>query len=364
MRIGVIGTIWFQTPPTSYGGTEEVVANLVNGLTRHGHEVTLFGPATAKVDARLVPTIERPLSEMGIGWDDTEYTKKHLETAFAHAHEFDIMHFHLNKKQDYYGLPLAASSETPVLTTLHFDTEFLFTMFPDRLAQLQAHAFLPYTSISNSQQQGLDINFVSTVYNSLDGAQYPFVPTPDDYYVWIGKVKPEKGTALAIRAAKMAGVNLKLMGAVDDDEPAYKRYYEEEVKPLLDGQQIEWLGEVGLPEKAVILGRAKAFLNPIQWQEPFGMVMAESQATGTPVIAFDKGAAKELVVDGKTGFIVNSLEEMVKKIPEVEHLDRAVCREHIVTTFPVERMVKGYEAAYNEAIATWVAVRAKAQQSH
>lgn len=353
MKIGIIGTIWFNTPPQAYGGTEEVIAELVNGLTARGHEVTFFGPATAKVNATVVPTVDKPLSQTSADWSNVASTVLHLTTAFEQAGSFDIMHFQLNRQPDYFGLPLARSCKTPVVTTLHFQTAGLAQAFPDRFALLEKYQMLPAVSISDAQQQGIPMHFVRTVYNGLDIDRYPFVPTPEDYFVWIGKVKPEKGTKEAIAIAKKAGVKLKLLGVVDQGIPEYKRYFEEEVKPQIDNEQIIWLGEVGMPEKAELLGKARAFINPLQWAEPFGMVMIEAQAAGTPVIAYRKGACPELVRDSLTGFLVEDEEEMVAKIAEVGTLDRRACRDHVQQHFTLETMVKGYEDAYSKTIAMW-----------
>ncbi|MCL4353122.1 glycosyltransferase family 4 protein [Patescibacteria group bacterium] len=349
MRIGIIGTIWYNTPPKGYGGTEEVVYNLVNGLAERGHEVSLFGPSTANTRAKLYPTVDKPLREKGVDWENVSYTLYHLTEAFDRESEFDILHMHLNKAQDYLALPLAFRSKVPVVFTFHFKLPTP-DYKPDRYRLLQKYRKLPFISISNSQRGGRDWNFTATVYNGLNIDDFPFCEKAEDYFVWIGKVNPAKGTKEAIMAAKKAGVKLYLMGVVDTGVPELLSYYQEEVKPLVDNKNIIWVGEVGIKEKAKILGGAKAFLNPIAWEEPFGLVMTQSQAVGTPVISFNRGSAPELIINGKTGFLVNDLGEMADKIARVDSLSRFSCRKNVEEHFTIEKMVSGYEGAYRDLI--------------
>lgn len=352
MKIGVVGTIWLNIPPNGYGGTEEVIYNLVNGLVEKGHDVTLFGPKTAQVKAKVIPTVEAPLRDQNVAWTDVTHTLYHLTESFDNASAFDILHVHINKSQDYISLPLALSSKTPVLFTPHFRMPDEKT-YKDRYQILTKYNKLPFTSISNSQRKGINLNFVKTVYNSLQIEKFPFSKKAGDYFVWLGKVNPFKGTKEAILAAKYAGVQLKVLGAVDKGVPHMLAYYEEEVKPLIDGKQIQWVGEVSLEEKGKLLGGAKAFLNPILWEEPFGLVMAEAQAVGTPVVSFNRGAAPELIVDGKTGFLVNTIDEMVEKMKAVDSIDRYACRKNIEDNFSVDTMVEGYVEAYNIVQEQW-----------
>lgn len=352
MKIGVVGSIWINTPPESYGGTETVIYNLVNGLVEAGHEVTLFGPKTAKVKAKVFPTVERPLREDNVQWENVSYTLYHLAESFDQAQNFDIVHFHLNKSQDYLALPIAQYSKIPAVFTLHFKVPTP-TYNKDRYLVLNKYRNLPFISISNSQRDSLNLNYVATVYNGININDYPFSANPDNYFVWLGKVNPVKGTKEAILAAKKAGVKLLVMGAVDNGAPQMLKYYHEEVKPLIDNKNIIWIGEVRTKKKAKILGGAKAFLNPILWEEPFGLVMTESQAVGTPVISFNRGAAPELIVEGKTGFLVKTVDEMVEKIKFIDNLDRKDCRRNIEERFTVGKMIEGYEKAYEYTIKNW-----------
>lgn len=354
MKIAVIGTIWINTPPPKYGGTEEVVFNLVNGLTDKGHDVTFIGPRTAKVNARVIPTIDKPLIDMGVPWDDgLDYTLDHLKKAFSYASEFDVLHFQLNTRHDYLGLPLVYESPKPVLTTIHFEGKALAKKYPERFAKILQYKDLPYVSISNSQREHLPIHFIQTVYNSINLTHFPFVEKPDDYLVWIGKIKPDKGTKEAIEVALNAQKKLTIIGAVDTDIPSYMDYFKQDVEPYFDGDQITWVGEKDVQEKAEILGHAKAFINPVQWHEPFGLVMLEAQATGTPVIALRRGSTQEVIKDGVTGYVVDTLDEMIEKVGQVDQLDRNACRRFVEEEFTIERMVDGYIEAYQKAIQEW-----------
>lgn len=362
MKIGIIGTIWVNTPPEGYGGTEQVVYNLCNGLVEKGHDVTLFSSSRAQTKANLSPTVNVPLRDKDIPWTDVSYHIYHLSQAFDRAKEFDILHMHLNKNQDYFSLPLAASCPTPVLTTTHFQLPTPKAHF-DRYQLLMKYKDLPFTSISFSQRAQMPLNFIETVYNALPLEDYPYSDTPDDYYLWIGKITSFKNPKGAILAAKKAGVKLKIAGVIEEGVPEYLSYWEKEVKPLIDGKQIEWMGPVGLPEKAALYGKAKAFLNPIAWEEPFGLVMIEAQATGTPVISFKRGAAPEVIQDGKTGFLVETVDEMAEKIKEVEKLSRKDCRINVESNFTVERMAEHYEQGYKATIEHWSTYKLTSQRT-
>ncbi len=352
MKIGVIGPIWLNIPPEGYGGTEEVVYNLVNGLVDKGHDVTLFGPKTSRVKAKVFPTVDLPLREKNVEWTNVTYNLNHFVDAFQRASEFDVLHMHLNKSQDYITLPLSLYSKTPVLFTLHFKLPSQ-NFNRDRFLILNRFRELPYTSISNSQREDLRLNYVRTVYNSLQVDKFKFSPKAQDYFVWLGKIKKVKGTKEAILAAKKANAKLIVLGPVDKGVPEVVEYYQKEIKPLIDGKQIIQKGEVCPEERNEIVGGAKALLNPISWEEPFGLVMAESQAVGTPVIAFKRGAAPELIQEGKTGYLVNNVEEMVQKMTFVGKLKREDCRRNIENKFSVPKMIEGYEDAYTKTIKNW-----------
>lgn len=352
MKIGVVGPIWLPIPPATYGGTEQVVYNLVEGLVEKGHDVTLFGPADANVHAKVFGTVKKPLRKQNVSWTEISYSMFHMTTAFDHADEFDILHVHINKSQDYIALALALASKKPVVFTLHFRLPSPAEQ-PARYNFLLKYKAMPFISISNAQRDDLPLNYISTVYNGLNMSDYPFSAHPKDFITWIGKINPFKGTKEAILAAKKAHQKMILMGPVDEGVPDLSRYFHQEVAPLIDNKQIRWIGEVDVKEKATVLGQAKGFLNPIQWEEPFGLVMTEAMATGTPVISFNRGAAPELIVDGKTGFLVDTLDEMVGKIADLDNIDRHACRAHIEKHFTRENMIDDYLTSYQIAISQW-----------
>ena len=363
MKIGIVGTIWYNIPPQKYGGTEDVIYNLTNGLAQKDHEVVLFGPATAQVEARVIPTVDIPLRDKGISWSDSSYAFFHLQTAFEQASKFDILHVHLNREQDFFAFPLARFSKTPVLFTLHF-------RIPEpgepergmRYFMMQKYRDMPFASISDNQRKPLNLNYIRTVYNGIDLQRFPFSERKGTYLAWLGKITPFKGTKEAIIAAKKAGIKIFIMGSIETGVAEHLAYFQKEIKPLFNDRDVVWLGEVSHVEKTSILSGAIALLNPIKWDEPFGLVMAEAQAVGTPVIAFRQGAAPEVIQDGKTGFLVDTVEQMSKKIKDIGSLKRQECRRWVEQKFSIDTMVEGYEGAYKDAIAYWDSYKKRQQR--
>ena len=347
LRIAQVGSLWENTPPPKYGGTERVVSLLTEGLVKRGFDVTLFACGSSTTAAKLVSVYPRPLYRDGIAWTNVGYPLLHITEAFDREHEFDIIHVHLNKASDYLALPLAVRLAQKTVFTLHFPYPSMSGR-EDRHKILQKYKKLNFVSISNSQRQGGEnLNWIATVYNGIDMSKYSFSGKPEDYVLWLGKFNPDKGTKEAILAAREAGVVIRVAGAIDTTEGPDFVYYRDEVKPMLDGISALTIGEVNDEEKDQLYGHALAFLNPIKWNEPFGLVMAEAMATGTPVIAFPNGAAPELIIDGKTGYLVGDIHEMAARIKMVGTLSRQVCREHIEKKFSSDKMVDGYINVYN-----------------
>lgn len=346
LRIAQIGPLWENIPPEKYGGTEWIVHSLTEGLVKKGHDVTLFACGTSKTSAKLVSVYPRPLFRDGIPWTNIMYTLLHITEAFDHADDFDIIHMHLNKSSDFLALPLARAFKNKVVFTFHFPYPLSrpeHDKRPDQHLVLQKYKDLHYISISNSQRRGGEnLNWAGTVYNGIEIDKFRFNPNPKDYFLWLGKINPDKGTKNAILAAKQAEVRLLIAGAIDKLEGADYLYYQNEIKPLFDDKQIIYTGEANLVEKNKLYGEAKGFLNPIQWNEPFGLVMAESMATGTPVIAFRQGAAPEIIEDGVNGYIVDTVDQMVDKIKQIDQIDRKKCRERVEQHFTSEQMVENY----------------------
>jgi glycosyltransferase involved in cell wall biosynthesis len=341
MRIAQIAPLWEQVPPPAYGGTELVVSLLTEELVRRGHDVTLFASGDSTTEAKLHSVHSRALRLDKNVKEAAIYEMLQLSQVYERAKEFDVIHSHMGCA----ALPYAPLVKTPTVHTLHgiftSDNEKLFSH-----AQRQ-----PFVSISNSQRElRLALNCVATVYNGVDTSTYRFYPAPADppYLAFLGRLSPEKGTHHAIAIAKQTGYQLKIAGKIDVVDV---EYYEKEIAPHIDGEQIQYLGEANHAQKNVLMGNAFATLFPITWREPFGLVMIESMASGTPLIAMNMGSTSEVIADGKTGFLCNSVEECVEAVAKVHLLDRWDCRKHVEDNFSVRRMADGYEAVYQELLA-------------
>jgi glycosyltransferase involved in cell wall biosynthesis len=341
MRIAQVAPLWERVPPPAYGGIELVVSLLTDELVRRGHEVTLFASGDSISLAKLESVHPQALRLDPSVKECNIYEMLQLSRVYEQAQEFDIIHSHMGCA----ALPYTKLVKTPTVHTLHG----IFT--PDNEKMFSHARQQPYVSISDSQREPrLGLNCVATVYNGINIDSYDFYPNPDEppYLAFLGRISPEKGTHLAIEIAKRSGWHLKIAGKVDRVDV---EYYEKEIKPLIDGKQIEYLGEANHVQKNVLMGRAFATLFPITWREPFGLVMVESMAAGTPVIAINLGSAPEVIVDGKTGFLCDTVEECVAAIDKAGEIDRRNCREHVLNNFTVKQMADGYEAVYQQILA-------------
>jgi glycosyltransferase involved in cell wall biosynthesis len=351
LRIAEIGSIWETTPPKLYGGTERIVHNLTEELVKKGHDVTLFATGDSKSSAKLESTLDTAAYRRDIPWTNFLHPLFHHANAFEKSHKFDIMHVHINTRQDYVALVLAGLVDVPVVFTIHFalplekDKEK-----EDRLMFLKKYKDHNYISISNAQRTLPFLNYIATVYNGLDFDQYKFkeadLTAKKEYIVWIGRFCKDKGTHVAIEVAKKSGIPLVLAGKIDEHNEEYKEYYEKEVKPHIDGKLITYIGEVDNAEKSKLFKNAIALLNPIQWNEPFGLTSIEAMAHGVPVIALDKGPMKEIIADGKTGFVVKNANEMVRALKKVGELNRNLIRQYALSHFSSSVMADNYEKVY------------------
>lgn len=341
MRIAQVSPLWERVPPPAYGGIELIVGLLSDELVRRGHEVTLFASGDSVSLARLESVHPRALrldpgvKECGI------YEMLQLSQVYDRASEFDVIHSHMGCA----ALPYSRLVKTPTIHTLHG----VFT--PDNRKLYSYAKEQSYVSISNTQRDpNLGLNCVATVYNGIDVASHKFFPQPDEpaYLAFLGRMSPEKGPHHAIAVAKAVGLPLKMAGKVDVVDV---EYFENEIKPHIDGKQIQFLGEANHEQKNDLMGRALATLFTITWREPFGLVMAESMAAGTPVVAMRLGAANEVIRDGETGFLCDDVEDCIEAVRRIETIDRQACRDHVQRNFSVQRMVDGYEAVYRQAIA-------------
>ncbi len=337
MRILEVAPFEESVPPLKYGGIELVVHNVTEGLVQSGQEVFLLASGDSQTKATLIPYFEQsmrkmyPLQEHDF-WRDF-YNFYLVGQILERVREIkpDIIHNHI-------GWRLMAFSHLlpcPMMTTIHNPLSIkkhieMYKRFPEA----------NYISISNSQREPLkDINWVGTVYNGIEVEKFELETKKRDYFAFLGRISPDKGIAEVIQMILKTDYKLKIGAKVDSLDV---EYYEKEVKPYIDGKQIEFLGELKHEEKNELLKYAKASLTWINRAEPFGLAYVESMACGTPVIINPVGSPAEIIVDGKTGFLVNSLEEMKEKLDRVEDIDPATCRKHVLDNFSVRKMVDGY----------------------
>lgn len=357
MKIAHIAPPWIAIPPKNYGGTEIVIFNLVEEQVAQGYDVTLFAPGDAKTSAKLISFFPKSLIDSGVPWSAHLRAYYHVQKSLEYAKEFDIVHTHLSSSSDLYIFPLTAGLTTPHVTTLHsrfpFDRVQSWTGDADAF-YMEWAPNVPIVAISEAARDEVPypLHFVGVVHHGLP--MHQFQPTgrkQGDFFVWLGRFVPEKGTHLAIEAAKRAGVPLVLAGTIDRYQQESIHYFEQMIKPHIDNEQVKYVGPVNMKQKISLLSRACGFLNPIEWEEPFGMVMIEAMALGCPVISFARGAAPELIVHGKTGFLVHDVNEMVRFIPRIDDIDRHVTRMHVERRFSVRIMAKKYVKIYQKVIA-------------
>lgn len=336
MRIAQISPLWERVPPFRYGGTELIVKLVTDELVRRGHEVTLFASGDSITTANLRSVHPQALRLDAKIKEPSIYEQMMLAEVYQQADHFDIIHSHVG----YHALSYCSFVKTPTVHTMHG----IFT--PDNEKIFQKFSCQPFISISEAQREPrLGLNYIHTVYNGIDTAVYRFYPeaTQPTYLAFVGRISPEKGPVEAIKVARAVGLPLKMAGKIDVVD---KDFYHEQVEPLIDGEQIQYLGEISHEDKVKLLGGATITLFPINWREPFGLVMIESMATGTPVIAMGLGSVPEVIAHGKTGFVCNSVEKMIEVLPDAMKIDRHTCREYVVSRFSVESMTDEYEKAY------------------
>ena len=339
MRIAILAPPWFAVPPTGYGGIEWIVWLLADGLTERGHDVTLFASGDSRTKAKLSYVYEEAPSEL-IGRSFPEL--RHALAAYELAEEFDV----LNDHSGPLAATIAETLKTPVLHTLHGPLTGESGDLYERIGKAAPDVGLISISL-NQRRPKPDLNWVANCPNALDLSLYPCKPHRGDYLLFLGRMSPDKGAHRAIAVAMETGVPLKIAGK--QAEAKERRYFEEYVQPhLVDG--IEYLGEVTHGEKVELLQNARATLFPIEWEEPFGLVMVESMACGTPVIATRHGAVPEVIEHGRSGIIVDQYREMPAALEQADKLEPLECRRYVEERFAPERMVESYLQAYRAAI--------------
>ncbi len=336
MKIAMLAPPWIKIPPAGYGGIEWVVHYLTDAMVDQGHDVTLFAAGNSSTKAKLVAVFP---GEMPDRIGQTMYEVKQVASCFRQAGGFDVIHDH----SGFSAVPFASLIETPVVHTLHGPFSGDICPFYETF-----HDSAHYVAISEYQRSCCPgLQYAGTVYNPIDINNWPFRDRDEkeDYLLAFGRLCAEKGFHTAVEVAKRTGNRLIIAGAV---QHVYRDYYETVIKPQVDGDQIRFVGEVSLTEKWNLFSKAKAFLFPIEWPEPFGLVMIEAMACGTPVLAFPEGSVPEVVSDGVTGFVVGDVDEMVDRLGGIDEIDAAACRRYVQEKFSVSKAADGYERIYRE----------------
>jgi glycosyltransferase involved in cell wall biosynthesis len=338
MRIAQVSPLFEAVPPKLYGGTERVISFLVEELVAMGHDVTLFASGDSVTSASLVPICERAVRFDASLNDWHALYHRTLEAVYRQKEDFDVLHFHL----DYFPLSLFARQAVPFVSTLHGRLDL-----PELVDVYAAFPHAPFISISASQRRPLpNLNWNRTVLHGLPANLLTPQPVKQEYAAFLGRICPEKGVDRAIRIAGRAGLKLKIAAKVDN---ADKEYYDSKIKPLIKANpNVEFIGEINDQQKPAFLSGAHALLFPVNWPEPFGLVMIEAMACGTPAIAYRAGSVPEVIDEGKSGFIVNSEDEAVAATKRLHELDRATVRAVFDRRWTARRMAENYVDVYAE----------------
>jgi|SRR5579862_3040790 len=346
LRIAQIAPLYESVPPKLYGGTERVVSYLTEELVRQGHDVTLFASGDSQTSAKLhagYPTALRLAGWAQMAANGLGLHMPMLSQVFERADEFDIIHCHL----DYWTFAFSQLIKTPTITTLHgrLDIEELVPIF-------ESFKTRPVISISDAQRKPLPwANWISTVHHGVPRDNLKFNPKGGKYLAFLGRIAPEKRPDIAIKVARKAGIPLKIAAKIDEVD---KLYYKEQIEPLImEGPGVEYIGEINEFQKSEFLGNALALLFTIDWPEPFGLVMIESMACGTPVIARPCGSVPEVMRDGVSGFVRSDFDDLVEAVKKVDTISRAGCREEYEKRFAVEVMAEKYERIYRHMISIY-----------
>jgi glycosyltransferase involved in cell wall biosynthesis len=328
-RVAVLSPVAWRTPPRQYGAWETVASNITEGLIARGWDVTLFASTDSVTRAHLHAVVEKGYEEdSAVDPKVAEYL--HISEAFEHANEFDLIHSHY----DFMALTYSRLVKTPVLTTIHgFSSPRIMPVY-------QKYRDGYFVSISDSDRAP-GLNYLATVYNGIDLSLYPLQESGGDDLVFLGRIHPDKGVHLAIEVARLSGRRLIIAGIIQDEV-----YYRERLEPHIDGQDVRYIGPVGVAEKNELFAQACALLHLNTIPERFGLVLAEANAAGLPVIAMDLGSCREVIKDGQTGFLVNNVSEAVKVLKRLSEIERIECRQRIQQCFSIKTMVEGYERVY------------------
>jgi len=340
MKIAQITSVYLSVPPKTHGGTERIVYYLCQHLNRRGHQVELFASGDSEVDCRLqsvlpVATLDNPQATFYL---EKEFETRNTYNLYRQADRFDLIHAHWPTLAPYFS----AFTKTPTLLTYAYIEKELHQYYRDHFPNC-----FPIC-ISKSQARMLGDEALPVIYNGVDVDEIPFNDNPEDFFIIVGRMTPGKGIAEAIRIAEKASIRLVIVGPVTTHLPWSENYFSKEVKPYIDGKRIRHLERLPFSQLVQWMGRARGFLFPLQWDEPFGMVVVEAMAAGTPVLAYRRGAMPELIKDGETGYLLDHESEMLEALLSLDKLDRKLCRQWVEKQFSVARMVEGYEAIYRD----------------
>lgn len=330
-RIAVLSPVAWRTPPRQYGAWETVASNITEGLVARGWDVTLFASGDSVTRAHLHAVVDKGYEEDSTA-DPKVAEYLHISEAFERAAEFDLIHSHY----DFMALTYTRLVSTPVLTTIHGFSS------PKIMQVYQKYRDGYFVSISDSDRAP-GLNYLGTVYNGIDLSLYPLRQSQGDDLIFLGRIHPDKGAHLAIEVARQSGRPLLIAGIIQD-----KTYFREQVEPYLDDGQIRYIGSVDVPGKNELFARARALLHLNTIPERFGLVLAEANAAGVPVIAMDLGSCREVIEDGRTGFLVNNVSEAVEAVQKIPEIDRTTCRENVQQRFSIDTMVDAYERVYDK----------------
>lgn len=334
MRVAILSSIAWRTPPRNYGPWEQVASHLAEGLVAKGINVTLFATADSVTKGKLDATCTVPYAE-DQNVDPKVVECLHISNVMEKADQFDLIHNHF----DFLPLTYSRLIKTPMLTTIHgFSSDRIKEVY--RKYNDDTH----YVSISNADRDET-LSYTATVYNGIDEEAFPYITFPNDYLLFFGRIHPDKGTSEAIEIARKSGRKLLIAGLVQDEG-----YFKREVEPHIDSENVFYCGNVGPERRSTLLGMAYAMLHPISFEEPFGLSVAESMLCGTPVIAFNRGSMSELIKHGQTGFLVSTVSEAVEAVGLVKTINRKDCADWAQSMFSKDKMVDGYLAVYESIL--------------
>ncbi|HEX7363270.1 MAG TPA: glycosyltransferase family 4 protein [Bryobacteraceae bacterium] len=330
-RVAILSPVAWRTPPRQYGAWETVASNIAEGLVAHGWDVTLFATGDSVTRASLRSVVDQGYEE-NRATDPKVAEYLHISEVFEHAAEFDLIHSHY----DFMALTYSRLIKTPILTTIHGFSS------PKIMPVYQKYRDGYFVSISDSDRAP-GLNYLATVYNGIDLSLYLLQEAGGDDLVFLGRIHPDKGVHLAIEVARRSGRRLIIAGIIQDES-----YFYEKVKPYIDDRNICYIGPVGIAEKNELFARAYALIHLNTIPERFGLVLVEANAAGVPVIAMDRGSCREVIQDGRTGFLVANVNEAIEALERLPEIDRSACRQRVAQYFSIETMVEGYERVYSK----------------